>query len=61
MLKPLFLILTSLSVIWDLKVFTQLYVITRGGPDRKTLLINLYTYLRASGPAGSAWPRPRRW
>ena len=32
MLKPLFLILTSLSVIWDLKVFTQVYVITRGGP-----------------------------
>jgi N,N'-diacetylchitobiose transport system permease protein len=44
MLKPVFLILTSLSVIWDLKVFTQLYVLTQGGPDRKTLLINLYTY-----------------
>jgi N,N'-diacetylchitobiose transport system permease protein len=44
MLKPLFLILTSLSVIWDLKVFTQVYVITRGGPDRQTVLINLYTY-----------------
>ena len=49
MLKPLYLILTSLSVIWDLKVFTQLYVITRGGPDRKTLLINLYTYLEGFG------------
>jgi N,N'-diacetylchitobiose transport system permease protein len=49
MLKPVFLILTSLSVIWDLKVFTQLYVITRGGPDRKTLLINLYTYIEGFG------------
>jgi len=49
MLKPLYLILTSLSVIWDLKVFTQVYVITRGGPDRKTLLINLYTYIEGFG------------
>ncbi|HEX6756626.1 MAG TPA: sugar ABC transporter permease, partial [Mycobacteriales bacterium] len=49
MLKPLFLILTSLSVIWDLKVFTQVYVITRGGPDRQTLLINLYTYNQGFG------------
>jgi N,N'-diacetylchitobiose transport system permease protein len=49
MLKPLFLILTSLSVIWDLKVFTQVYVITRGGPDRKTLLINIYTYTEGFG------------
>jgi N,N'-diacetylchitobiose transport system permease protein len=49
MLKPLYLILTSLSVIWDLKVFIQVYVITRGGPDRQTLLINLYTYLEGFG------------
>jgi N,N'-diacetylchitobiose transport system permease protein len=49
MLKPVFLILTSLSVIWDLKVFTQLYVLTQGGPDRKTLLINLYTYQKGFG------------
>ena len=49
MLKPVFLILTSLSVIWDLKVFTQVYVITRGGPDRQTVLINLYTYAQGFG------------
>ena len=49
MLKPVFLILTSLSVIWDLKVFTQVYVITRGGPARQTLLINLYTYTEGFG------------
>ena len=49
MLKPLFLILISLSVIWDLKVFTQVYVITRGGPQRQTLLINLYTYTEGFG------------
>jgi N,N'-diacetylchitobiose transport system permease protein len=48
-LKPVFLILTSLSVIWDLKVFTQVYVITRGGPDRQTVLINLYTYNQGFG------------
>jgi N,N'-diacetylchitobiose transport system permease protein len=49
MLKPLYLILTSLSVIWDLKVFTQVYVITRGGPDRSTLLLNLYSYTQGFG------------
>lgn len=49
MLKPLYLILTSLSVIWDLKVFTQVYVITRGGPNRETVLINLYTYNQGFG------------
>jgi N,N'-diacetylchitobiose transport system permease protein len=36
-------------VIWDLKVFTQVYVLTRGGPDRSTLLINLYTYTLGFG------------
>jgi N,N'-diacetylchitobiose transport system permease protein len=44
LLMPIFLILTSLSLIWDLKVFSQLFVITRGGPSRSTLLLNLYTY-----------------
>ena len=49
MLKPVFLILTSLSVIWDLKTFTQVYVITRGGPGRSTLLLNIYTYTEGFG------------
>src|SRR3712207_3206881 len=49
MLRPVFLILVSLSLIWDLKVFTQVYVITRGGPDRQTVLINLYTYNQGFG------------
>jgi N,N'-diacetylchitobiose transport system permease protein len=49
MLKPIFLILTSLSVIWDLKTFAQNYVITRGGPAGGTLLLNLYTYQQGFG------------
>jgi N,N'-diacetylchitobiose transport system permease protein len=49
MLKPIFLILISLSVIWDLKTFAQNYVITRGGPARSTLLLNLYTYQQGFG------------
>jgi N,N'-diacetylchitobiose transport system permease protein len=48
-LKPIFLILTSLSVIWDLKTFSQNYVITRGGPAGGTLLLNLYTYTQGFG------------
>jgi len=49
LLKPVFLILVTLSLIWDLKVFTQVYVITRGGPDRQTVLLNLYTYNQGFG------------
>ncbi len=49
MLKPIFLILTSLSVIWDLKTFSQNFVITRGGPSGSTLLLNLYTYQQGFG------------
>lgn len=49
MLKPLFLILTSLSVIWDFRVFTQVYVMTRGGPDGKTVVLGLLAYNRSIG------------
>lgn len=49
MLKPLFLILTSLSVIWDFRVFTQVYVMTRGGPDDSTVVLGLLAYNKSIG------------
>jgi N,N'-diacetylchitobiose transport system permease protein len=49
MLKPLFLIIISLSVIWDFRVFTQVYVMTRGGPDDGTMVLGLLAYNRSIG------------
>jgi N,N'-diacetylchitobiose transport system permease protein len=44
-LKPILLILTSLSVLWDFRVFTQIYVLQRaGGISRDTNLLGVYAY-----------------
>ena len=44
-LKPILLILTSLSVIWDFRVFTQIYVLQNaGGITRDTNLLGVYAY-----------------
>jgi N,N'-diacetylchitobiose transport system permease protein len=45
MLKPILLILTALSVLWDFRVFTQVYVLQRaGGINRETNLLGVYAY-----------------
>jgi N,N'-diacetylchitobiose transport system permease protein len=44
-LKPILLILTALSVIWDFRVFTQIYVLQRaGGITSDTNLLGVYAY-----------------
>ena len=44
-LKPILLILTSLSVLWDFRVFTQIYVLQKaGGVTRDTNLLGVYAY-----------------
>ena len=44
-LKPLLMILTSLSVLWDFRVFTQVYVLqSAGGITRDTNLLGVYAY-----------------
>jgi N,N'-diacetylchitobiose transport system permease protein len=43
--KPILLILTALSVIWDFRVFTQIYVLQRaGGITRDTNLLGVWAY-----------------
>jgi N,N'-diacetylchitobiose transport system permease protein len=45
MIKPVLLILTALSVLWDFRVFTQIYVLQRaGGINRETNLLGVYAY-----------------
>jgi N,N'-diacetylchitobiose transport system permease protein len=44
-LRPILLILTALSVIWDFRVFTQIYVLQKaGGITRDTNLLGVYAY-----------------
>jgi len=44
-LKPILLIVTSLSVLWDFRVFTQIFVLQRaGGVSRDTNLLGVYAY-----------------
>jgi N,N'-diacetylchitobiose transport system permease protein len=44
-LKPILLILTSLSVLWDFRVFTQIYVLQKaGGVTSETNLLGVYSY-----------------
>lgn len=44
-IKPILLILTSLSILWDFRVFTQIYVLQRaGGVSRDTNVLGVYAY-----------------
>lgn len=47
LLKPIFLVLLLLSVIWDFNVFTQIWVITQGGPNGSTETIGIWSYVTA--------------
>jgi len=49
-LMPLILILTALSVLWDFRVFTQIYVLQKaGGITRETDVLGIYAYRTAVG------------
>ncbi|MFJ9713519.1 carbohydrate ABC transporter permease [Streptomyces sp. NPDC101234] len=48
MLGPILMIVTIQSVIWDFKVFTQIYVMTGGGGIAgQNLVLNVYAYQQA--------------
>jgi N,N'-diacetylchitobiose transport system permease protein len=50
MLKPILTIVTALSVLWDFRVFTQIYVLQQaGGISRETNLLGVYAYRVAIG------------
>jgi N,N'-diacetylchitobiose transport system permease protein len=44
LLRPIYAILTVLSVIWDTKVFPQVWLTTKGGPYRSTVMLGVYIY-----------------
>ncbi|MFD5324307.1 carbohydrate ABC transporter permease [Streptomyces sp. NPDC127092] len=48
MLRPILLVVTIQSVIWDFKIFTQIYVMTGGGGIAgQNLILNVYAYQTA--------------
>ncbi|MEE6258784.1 carbohydrate ABC transporter permease [Plantactinospora sonchi] len=52
MLRPLVTIVVIQSIIWDFKVFTQIYVMTRGGGIAgQNLVLNVYAYQKAFASA----------
>jgi N,N'-diacetylchitobiose transport system permease protein len=44
-LKPIFVILTSLSVIWDFQVFSQIWIIRNYRPESDYYLISIYSFV----------------
>jgi N,N'-diacetylchitobiose transport system permease protein len=48
-LKPIFLILTSLSVIWDFQVFNQVWIMRAGRPTEDYYLMSIYSYIKSFG------------
>ena len=48
-LKPIFVILTSLSIIWDFQVFTQPFLLRQQRPDPDYWLMSIYAYEKSFG------------
>jgi N,N'-diacetylchitobiose transport system permease protein len=45
LLKPIYVILISLSVIWDFQVFNQVWIIRNGSPSNDYFLMSIYAYV----------------
>jgi N,N'-diacetylchitobiose transport system permease protein len=50
-LKPILTVVTFLSVIWDFRVFAQVWAVKQGGPDGESTTLPIFMYLK--GIAGS--------
>ncbi|GGP35253.1 carbohydrate ABC transporter permease [Saccharothrix coeruleofusca] len=44
-LRPLLMMVTFLSLLWDFKVFAQIWAIRKGGPDGGSTTLAVYQYL----------------
>ena len=48
-MKPIFLLLATLSTIWDFKVFTQIWVLLNQRPSRELFLLGIWSYSESFG------------
>lgn len=46
-LRPILLLVTILSVIWDFNVFNQIWILTQGGPNGGTATLGIWSFTRA--------------
>ena len=46
-LKPIFVILASLSVIWNFQVFTQVWIIRNARPEEDYFLMSVYSFVES--------------
>lgn len=54
LIRPVLIVLTLLSIIWDLKVFDQVYLLTQGGPNHRTAVLGVYLFNRSAESPGQA-------
>lgn len=47
LLRPIFMILLVFSIVWDFKVFTQLFVLAGGLANRDSFMLSLYAFSEA--------------
>jgi N,N'-diacetylchitobiose transport system permease protein len=46
-LRPIIVILTSLSIIWDFQVFTQVYILRDNRPEPWYYLMSIYSFIES--------------
>lgn len=49
LLKPIFVILTSLSVIWNFQVFSQIWIIRGNRPESDYFVMGIYSFVTSFG------------
>jgi N,N'-diacetylchitobiose transport system permease protein len=49
LLKPIFVILTSLSIIWDFQVFNQVWLMRDQRPTNDYYLMSIYAFVQSFG------------
>jgi N,N'-diacetylchitobiose transport system permease protein len=47
LLRPILVMLTTLSVIWDVQVFTQIWVLRQSNPTHDYFTLGIYSYAKA--------------
>jgi N,N'-diacetylchitobiose transport system permease protein len=47
LLKPIFVIVTSLSIIWDFQIFNQVWLVRDGEPEEDYWLMSVYSFVEA--------------
>ena len=47
MLRPILLMLTTLSVVWDFQVFTQIWILRQANPTKDYFTLGIYSYAKA--------------